>query len=263
MKIQTFKLRKIVSLLLGGEMSLRGIAAITDVSHQSVMRIRDKIQDVNLTVETLKTLDDIELQQKFIKKRAKSKDLDAQLDWSLIDKEHKQKKIPLIVLWTELTQSLSSEGEHYISEHQFRRRYKQWLRSQHISMRQLHLPGEKVYIDFCGKTIPIYDSAQQPTTYAQIFVAVLGGSGLIFAYAVESQKSIDWLKCHIKMFEFFGGVPKFFVPDNLKSAITKHTSQEIITNRAYQELADHYSTLITPARVRNLKIKVYQKLEYV
>lgn len=122
-------------------------------------------------------------------------------------------------------------------------------------MRQFHYAGEKCFVDFAGKTIPIFDPNSGEITYAQIFVACLGASGLIFAYAVESQKSADWLRCHVEMFKFFDGVPKFVVPDNLRSAITKNTSKDLVINRAYQELAEHYDTIIFPARVRKPKDK--------
>lgn len=90
---------------------------------------------------------------------------------------------------------------------------------------------------------------------AQVFVATLGASGLIFVHAVESQKIADWLNCHVEMFKFFGGVSKYVVPDNLRSAVDKHTSTDIIINRSYQELAEYYNTIIMPARVRKPKDK--------
>ena len=255
MKLQTVKLRKILLLLLSGGMSFRAIANMTGVSHQTVMRVKDKLKDISLDLTALNSIDDLELSSRFTVKRSIKAAKLFNIDWHKIDIEHRQKKIPLIVLWTEIAQSINSTSEDFISEHQFRRQYKKWRRSQHISMRQFHRPGEKVFVDFCGKTIPIYDSAPGNISHAQIFVGVLGGSGLIFAYAVQSQKSVDWLRCHVKMFEYFEGVPEFLVPDNLKSAVTKHTSHEIILNRAYQELADHFNTKVMPARVRKPKDK--------
>jgi len=72
---------------------------------------------------------------------------------------------------------------------------------------------------------------------------------------VESQKLKDWLSCHVEMFKYFGGVSNFVVPDNLRSAVDKHTSQEVMINRSYQELAEHYQTIVVPARVRKPKDK--------
>ncbi len=122
-------------------------------------------------------------------------------------------------------------------------------------MRQFHKPGEKVFVDFCGRTMPIINPDSGESTPAQVFVGVLGGSGLTFAYAVPSQKTHDWIECHIKMFDFFGGVPQQVVPDNLKSAIIKHNRDEVITNAAYADWAEHYDVLIAPARSRKPKDK--------
>lgn len=255
MKLKIFELRKIISLLLSGGNSLRGIADLTNVSHQSVMRIRDKLIDLQITLEELKTLDDIELEQRIIRKVKRKQDIGSWVNWSAIHDAHKQKKIPLAVLWTELMQTCGNDKNRILSIHQFRRCYEKWTKKQHISMRQLQIPGEKIYLDFCGQTFPIYNSTDNTIIRAQIFVGVLSGSGLIFAYAVESQKSRDWLKCHVEMFNFFGGVATYLVPDNLKSATTKNTSTEIIINRAYQELAEHYDTVVLPARVRKPRDK--------
>jgi transposase len=256
MKIKLNTTRKIMSLLLSGGNSLRGIADLTAVSHQSVMRMRDKLRDLQITYDELKSFDDIELERRLTKKVYQKKDIGDWVNWVAIHDAHKIKRIPLVTLWTELMQMNSNSDCKNLSIDQFRRSYKKWFKKQNISMRQIHTPGEKVFIDFCGQTVPIYNSTDGcGITKAQIFVAVLGGSGLIFAYAVESQASSDWLKCHVEMFNYFGGVPKYLVSDNLKSAITKHTSEGIIINRAYQELADHYDTVILPARVRRPKDK--------
>jgi hypothetical protein len=67
--------------------------------------------------------------------------------------------------------------------------------------------------------------------------------------AVASQSLPDWIKAHIKMFAYFGGVTTCVVPDNLKSAITKPGSQPIV-NRTYEELAEHYDFVVEPSRVR-------------
>jgi len=65
----------------------------------------------------------------------------------------------------------------------------------------------------------------------------------------------DWLKCNVLDLEFFDGVPRFVVPDNLKSAVTKNTSDVVILNRVYAELSEHYGFQIYPARPRKPKDK--------
>jgi transposase len=50
-------------------------------------------------------------------------------------------------------------------------------------------------------------------------------------------------------------VTRILVPDNLKTGVTKRTKSEVVLNRTYQEMAEHYGTAVIPARVRPPKDK--------
>ncbi len=80
-------------------------------------------------------------------------------------------------------------------------------------MRQIHLAGEKLFIDYCGPTMEVVNPDTGEMRFAQVFVAVLGASNYTFACASWSQKQVDWLHAHVKAFEFFGGVPEILVYD--------------------------------------------------
>ena len=83
---------------------------------------------------------------------------------------------------------------------------------------------------------------------AQIFVAAMGASNYSFAEATASQSLPDWIKSHIRAFEFFGGVPQILVPDNLKSGVTHPCRYEPDLNPTYLDLARHYGITVIPAR---------------
>ena len=68
-------------------------------------------------------------------------------------------------------------------------------------------------------------------------------------------KMPNWIQCHVKMYEFFGGVTTILTPDNLKTGITKHTRDELVINSTYQDMAEYYGTVVVPARVRAPKDK--------
>ena len=78
-------------------------------------------------------------------------------------------------------------------------------------MRQIH-KGEKLFIDYCGPTVPIVSPTTGEVRQAQIFVAVLGASNYTFAEATWSQSLPDWLQSHVRAFEFFGGTPALLIP---------------------------------------------------
>jgi hypothetical protein len=88
-----------------------------------------------------------------------------------------------------------------------------------------------------------------------VFVAVLPYSGYTYAEAFLSQDQEAWINAHVNAYSYFGGVSRILVPDNLKTGVTKHTRQETVINKTYQELAEHYGTAILPARVRAPKDK--------
>lgn len=92
---------------------------------------------------------------------------------------------------------------------------------------------------------------------AQIFVAALGASSLVFAEATWTQSLPDWLMSNRRMLEYYGGVSEILVPDNLRSGVSKANRYEAKINPSYQEFASHYGTCVIPARVRKPRDKAY------
>lgn len=115
-------------------------------------------------------------------------------------------------------------------------------------MRQHHKAGEKLFIDYCGPTMPVVNPDTGEVKNACVFIAVMGASNYTYAEATWSQRQSDWINAHVRAFEFMGGVPKVVVPDNLKSAVIKTDRYEPKLNPAYQQMAAHYRVAIMPAR---------------
>jgi len=126
--------------------------------------------------------------------------------------------------------------------------FKRWRRKQQLSMRQQHLAGEKLFVDYCGPTMSVVNPDTGEIRQAQVFVAVLGASSYTYAEATWSQSLPDWLGSHARAFAFYGGVPEVVVPDNLKSAVSKACRYDPDINPSYQQLAEHYSVAVLPAR---------------
>lgn len=99
-------------------------------------------------------------------------------------------------------------------------------------MRQEHAAGDKVFVDYSGKKIPIVDRKTGEIREAEIFVAVLGASSFTFAEATWTQTLPDWIGSHVRMFRFFGGVPRLIVPDNLKSGVSSASFYDPEINRS-------------------------------
>ena len=162
-----------------------------------------------------------------------------QVDHQYLRDELSKKGVTLETLFFE-----QRDQGYQCSYSQFCRDYRAWRERQRITMRQQHLPGDTVFVDFGGLTVPVGDRK------AQIFVAALGASQYTFAKAVWSQSIEDWIECHSAMVEFYGGCPKLIVPDNLRSAVTRSCRYDPQMNRQFVQWAHHYSVCIMPARVR-------------
>jgi len=166
-------------------------------------------------------------------------------DYPVIHQELKRKGVTLQLLWSEYSAANPAHAYRYS---QYCHRYRQWREHQKRSMRQVHRAGEKLFIDYCGPTVPIVDRATGEERQAQIFVAVLGASSYTYADATWSQGLDDWIASHQRAFRYMGGVTELLVPDNLRSGVSKACRYEPQPNATYLELAQHYNTAILPAR---------------
>jgi transposase len=161
------------------------------------------------------------------------------------------KKVTLLLLWEEA--QLKKEMPYSYAH--FARLYREWLKSQPSVMRQRHKAGEKVFVDYSGDRVPLYDAEGNITSHAEIFVGVLGCSNYIYMEATLSQKVIDWSMSHVRMFEYFGGVPELVITDNLKSGVSKANRYDPVITPAFYEMLGHYRTAAMPARVYTPKDK--------
>ena len=172
-------------------------------------------------------------------------------DFAKIHKELKRKGVTLLLLWHEYN-SQHPDGYSYS---RYCELYQAFAGKLKPGMRIRHRAGEKLFVDYSGLTIPWIDKLTGEVNQAQIFVAVLGASNYTFIEASPDQTLQSWVKSHINAFRFFGGTTVCLVPDNLKSGITKAHLYDPDVNRTYQDLADHYSVAVVPARVRAPKDK--------
>ena len=130
---------------------------------------------------------------------------------------------------------------------QFCEVYRRWLRRRGLSMRQVHRAGDKCFVDYAG-TKPRIIEATGEVIEAELFVAVLGASNYTYAEATRTQQVQDWIASHQRAFQFFGGVTAATVPDQLKSGVVIPCRYEPGVQRTYDEFAQHYGTVLLPAR---------------
>jgi transposase len=172
-------------------------------------------------------------------------------DWAVLARELKRPGVNLMVLWEEY-RNAHSDGYGYS---RFCDLFREFERRLTPVMRQHHVAGDKAFVDYSGKKVAIADPATGEIRTAEIFVAVLGASNFTYAEVTWTQSLPDWIGAHVRMFRFFGGVPRLLVPDNLKSGVHKASFYDPEINRSYGAMAAHYGIGVLPARPRKPRDK--------
>jgi len=172
-------------------------------------------------------------------------------DWVEVHRELRRPGVTLMLLWEEYRRE--QPGGYGYSR--WCDLYGSWEARLSPTMRQVHPAGERLFVDFAGQTAEVIDAATGEVRTAQIFVAVLGASNYTYAEAVWTQTLADWIGAHGRALEFFGGVPRQIVPDNLRSGVLRANWYEPGLNPTYRDLAAHYGTAILPARIRRPRDK--------
>jgi len=173
-------------------------------------------------------------------------------DWAKIDAElRRHKHVTRKLLWLEYKAD-HPDGYEFS---QFNLLLSEWQKAsgRGMSMRQVHHAGAAVQVDYAGDTVTVRD--QGTDRQAQIFVACLPCSGLLYAEATWTQGQEDWLASHVRLFAFLGGVPEKIIPDNLKVGVTHASYYDPVINASYAALIKHYETAVLPARVRKPRDK--------
>jgi transposase len=204
-----------------------------------------------VTWKDVEGLDDIELDRRLFPPPERQEAERPLPQWGTVHTEMQQPGVTRYLLWQEYKEREPGGVEYS----RFCGLYRDFVGRLDLSMRQVHLAGEKMFVDYCGPTVTIRDPGTGESRTAQIFVSVLGASNFTFAEATWTQGLEDWVGSHERAWKYYGGVTQEVVQDNLKSGITKPCRYEPSVNPTYQDLATHYGVAVMPARVRKPKDK--------
>lgn len=172
-------------------------------------------------------------------------------DCAWVHRELRRDGVTLQLLWHEYLEA-HPDGLRYT---QFCVRYREWQGKLKPSMRQVHRAGAKLFVDYSGKKPELVDRRSGEITEVELFVGVLGASSYTYAEATLTQELGPWIDVHMRMLEQFGGSAEIWVPDNLKSGVTKPCRYDPTINRTYRDCAEHYGAVVIPARAYRPKDK--------
>ena len=230
--------------------SRRSIESSVRSSHQKVKEVLDRAKEMHMEWPLDEDITNAVLDEMLSEKHEQQSSLYAPIDYEYIHTELSKKGVTLTLLWQEYCEKAYANGQKPYMSTQFGDKYRRWARVTKATMRITHKPGETMQVDWAGGTIPYFDPITGEEYKAYLFVAALPCSCCLYVEACEDMKQETWLMCHVHAYEYFGGVTRVLVPDNLKTGVTANTRYETRLNESYRELAEYYGTAIVPARVR-------------
>jgi transposase len=245
------KVREVLRLKHTLGMSLRQISEATGVGKTVVGEYVRRARVIGITWPVPEAIDDAELERRLFPPPCETGPPRPAIDWRKVHEEMKRRSVTLVLLWEEY-RAQQADGYGYS---RFCDLYGEWRKTISATMRQTHSAGERLFVDYAGDTVPVFDQITNAERRAHIFVAALGASNYTYAEARWSEGLADWIAAHINTFAAIGGVPKAVVCDNLRAGVTKPSRYEPGINRTYQDLAEHYGFAVLPARVRKPRDK--------
>src|SRR5881409_741826 len=248
------QVREVLRLKFVGGVPIREIARRIGVAASTVRVTLKRFQTAGLSWPLPEELTDAALEAKLFADAGTKQGHRRQVepDWTAIHRELKRKHVTLSILWDEYIER-HSQGYRYS---RFCELYRSWEAKLSVTMRQTHVGGDKLFVDYAGDTVPvIVDRLTGEVRRARIWVAVMGASSFTYAEATWTQGLTDWIGAHVHAFEAIGGIPHLLVPDNAKVAVIKACLYDPQVNRTYTEMAAHYDTAVLPARPRKPRDK--------
>ena len=249
------KVRLILELHAGG-MSNDMIAKTRHMSRTSISTVLRIAREKNITYESVQSMDDSALYKMFFPEKLSSEDIYELPDYAYVHEELKKVGVTLQLLWKEYSDRCREHGTIPVGRTKFCDDYSKYCAAGELTNHLDHKPGERCEVDWSGPTMKIVHPSTGEVITVYLFVSCLSYSRYAYVEPTLNMKMDTWMRCHVRMYEAFGGVPVRTICDNLKTGVVKHPKEgDIILTDAYEALGLHYVTAIMPAGVRKPKQK--------
>lgn len=246
------KIREILRLKWQHARSHREVASSCNIGYGTVVELLRRAENAGLVDwASLENRDDGELEALLYPPPPPRGEGRHAPDFAEVYLESKRPGVTLQLLWEEYRERYpTGYGYSWYCEE-----FRKFTGTLNVTLRQDYKAGEQMQVDWAGQTLSILDPETGEVREAQLFVACLAASQLIYAELTWDQTLEEWIKVHIHALEYFGGIPELLVPDNTKTAITSPCRYEPQENPTYAEMARHYGMAVIPARVRKPRDK--------
>ena len=174
-------------------------------------------------------------------------ELYAPIDYKKIyDEMTRDRTMKMTILWEEyVIEAVESDKRPY-QYSRFCEKYHVWCDANDIAVIKRYIAADIGEFDWAGKKLTICNPDAGELADVPVFVACLPYSQYVFVRAYSDMTMESWLQAAADSFAFFGGCPRIVVIDNLRTGVTKHTSEEIVLNRTFREFAEHYNVAVIP-----------------
>ena len=244
-RISMSKLKQLIGLQ-SSNLSVRALSRALGLSVGAVSKYLRALRACRIDAGEADKLSEVELERRVFGVAPAKSASRAAPDCAWIHGELKRHRhVTLQLLWEEYS------AEHGAAAYQrsaFCQIYRDWEKRLKRSMRQRHFAGEKMFVDYAGRTVPIYGHGGEVAFQAHLFISALGASGCAYAEATRSESLPDWLGSHVRALQFYGAAPTIIVPDNPKVGVPRADRYEPELQRSYEEMAAHYRCVVIPAR---------------
>lgn len=247
---------KLIMRLAESGMSQNAIARLHHISKRSISDVLSISRDKGVSFADVADMTDEEAYRRFYPDRHAYEVIYRQPDYAYVHEELKRVGVTLKLLWQEYQAECRSAEQFAFGYTKFCLGYDEYTVSHELTNHLEHRPGDACEVDWSGKTMRLVDPVTGESVKVYMFVGTLPYSQYSYVEPCTDCKERTWLRCHIHMYEFFGGIPKRTVCDNLKTGVIRHPREgEVVLNNAYEALGNHYMTAIMPAPVRRPKAK--------
>lgn len=248
-------MRLILELHANG-MSQDDIASTRHMSRSSISAVVNIARRKNITYKDIKDLNDDVLYKLFFPDKLSADDIYELPDYQFVHEELKKVGVNLTILWKEYRDKCHQQGTIPVGKTKFCDDYSKYCITSDITNHLEHKPGERCEVDWSGPTMKLINHHTGEAITVYLFVSCLTYSRYAYVEATLNMKMDTWMRCHVHMYEAFGGVPTRTICDNLKVGVVKHPKEgEVILTDAYESLGLHYVTAIMPAVIRKPKQK--------
>lgn len=227
------------------------------VGSSTVTLIMKRFRELGVTLEELKAMPPAEVERSFYPPENLRRTEKPLPDFFRIHARMAAMEHPnLAFLWLEYKE----EHPNGYQLSQFYELYRAFLAENFgqtsVTMPVERIPGERMYIDWVGDQPELLvDPSTGEVKKVHVFATTLGFSSCVYAEIFPDEKLSSFITGVVHALEYYGAVPRYLVPDNLKAAVSRHTKDELVLNSAFSDLEDFYDTVVLPPPPRKPKGK--------